>query len=272
MIIQIVVVGIAVAGAVLMFLLGYLIATRKSNANINEITEDFTSKVITLRKQNKALKKQLRDILKEQSDIHTAYRRIKNDTALHGEIFNRIKNSNETLSFNYVKLQKELTRINRERASLLNKLQTLESKALPATNKYQRVQQELETVQSKLSVQRLDNKSLSKVNDILTVDKQRLLVKLKKVFKEYKRLVAIVVPLKKKASEIKSLKKENEKLTRAYEEAADKLKQLGHQAQFLDDIENDRKDLAVTFEVVKTPKEGSDASNSNNENSRAQNM
>ncbi len=278
MIIQIVIAAICVAGAVLMFLIGYLVATRKSKVAVNEITEDNTSKLITLQKQNTALKEQLRSILTEQNQMHTAYKRIKSDTALHGEIFNRIKNSNETLSFNYVKLQKEFTRINNERASFLNRARTLET-TLPDMAQYQKMQQEyaqilseFETVQSTLSVQRLDNKSLLKTNGALTEDKQRLLTKLRKVFKEYKRLVSIILRLKKKTSELETLKTENEKITRAYEAAMENLKQLGHQSQILDDVENNNSDNAVKFEVLKTPPEDSESPHSVKEDSQAQNM
>ncbi|RLG31063.1 hypothetical protein DRN98_06845, partial [Methanosarcinales archaeon] len=119
---QIILIVAGAVGALFMYFTGYFIATRKKKSAIAELKEEFELDIESLERQNELLKQRLARSTQAHTETHRAYTAMKNDYIRFREFFDKIKENNASLSMNYAKLQREYTRINYDRATLLKKI------------------------------------------------------------------------------------------------------------------------------------------------------
>ncbi len=249
---QIVVIGAGIAGALFMYITGYFMASRKKNAAIAELTEDFELDIGSMQRENDSLKQQLNRSVHGHNETHRAYVSLKNDYIRFREFFNKIKHNNASLSMNYAKLQQEYTRINYDRASLHKKMDSYRKITIPTSQEYQKTKQELAEMQSTLQQQQQDYESIRQSQTKLTEDKKKLFTKLQKVYSAYKNISTKANILQKKADETDTVRSEKDTISMKYKEALDDLMRLSDQNEQLETLQNERNNLATHIEKLQS--------------------
>lgn len=251
MVTQIVIVFVIAAVAVIMYIIGYSIATRNKKSAITTLIDEYDSDVKSLRAESNLLNQKLNIASQEQSKIYEAYSVIRKNYEECRQYIDKLISYDTALTQSYNKLRNDFAVVNSDRNSLLKKLKSSGALPSPSSQEYHKTKQELSTIQSTLLEKHSENVILRKTHSTLTEEKKRILEKLKKVYNAYKNVSTKATILQHKARQTDTALFEKDKLSMMYNETLEKLKQKEKQTEQLETLENEKTDLSLKIEVLK---------------------
>ena len=210
--------------ALLMFILGNMLASNKKKSSITAIIDEYDSDLRVLSEEKKALKQQLNESIKAQSESYHAYIAANNKYMHSREYIDKLLNYDKTLAQNFSRLQQDYTRMYNERTAILKKIKSTSSLSLPTPQDYQNTKKELSYTRTNLLKQQQENESLRKTHNTLSEEKKRILEKLQKVYNAYKKISSKATQLQQKAKITDTVKLEKDKLHSMYTETLQKLR------------------------------------------------
>ena len=157
--------------AVLMFILGRMLAANKNKSSITTIIDEYDSDLRALSEDKKALKQQLNESIKAQSESYHAYIAANNKYMHSREYIDKLSNYDKALAQNFSRLQQDYTRMYNERAAILKKIKSTSSLSLPTPQDYQNTKKELSFTRTNLLKQQQENESLRKTHNTLSEEK-----------------------------------------------------------------------------------------------------
>lgn len=236
--------------ALLMFILGHMLAANKKKSSITALIDEYDSDHRALSEEKNALKQQLNESIKAQSESYHAYLAANNKYMHSREYIDKLSNYDKALAQNFAKLQHDYTRMYNERTSLLKKIKSKSPLSLPTPQDYQNTKQELNCTRTNLLQQQQENESLRKTHTTLSEEKKRILEKLQKVYNAYKNISSKATKLQQKAKITDTVRLEKDKLHSLYTETLGKLRQQEKQTETMQKVENERNVLALKIDVL----------------------
>lgn len=239
--------------ALLTFLLGHMIASHKkrpSMSNGNALLKEYEINLRKLNEEKIALKQQLNESIKAQSESYHAYLDANSKYMHSREYIENLLSYDTTLAQNFARMQYDYTRMYNERAALLKKIKQTSALSLPTPQDYQKTKEELSCSRTNLLKQQQENESLRKTHDKLSEEKKRILEKLQKVYNAYKSISSKATKLQQKAKITDTIRLEKDKLHSLYTETVEKLKHHEKKTESMRKLENEKNELALKIEVL----------------------
>jgi len=242
---------IAASFALLMYYIGYSLASRKRKKSLVAIINEYDSDIKCLREENSNLAGHLEYAISSKNQVYNAFLTLNNEYIQCREYIDTLLNHDATIKQNYSLLHDQIKLIDQERAGLMKKMESYEKVVLPVSQDYHRTKYELTATQSNLVEQQQENMLLRKTHTTLSEEKKQILEKLQKVCVAYKVVSSKAEKLQNKARVADTVTLERDTLSTKYHQAVQKLNQQQKQIEKLRALELEKSELLLQNDLLK---------------------